>query len=85
MADRLTKPPERDFDFVRVAINDVIDRMEQQKSALTEDLAIERVNQAIKKLQSCRDDLQKTVFMGPMWFMIFFPVEEPNPEEGERM
>lgn len=84
MADRLTKTPERDFDFVRVTINDLIDRMEEQKKLLTEARARDRVDGAIKKLQSCRDDLQQNIFIGPMWFMIFFPVEEPDRENEPR-
>ena len=83
MADPLKRPPERDFDFVRVTINDLIDRMEQQKRALTEERARDRVDQAISRLRSCRDDLQENIFIGPLWFMIFFPVGERNPEEGE--
>ena len=74
MADQISPPP--DFDFVRVAINDVIERMEAKKTALPDSDKRRRVDEAITRLKACRNGLETDVFIFPLWFMIFLEQKE---------
>lgn len=71
MADPFSRPPERDFDFVRVAIDDAIELMERRKKELSEKARQDRVDAAIARLQECKKGIETDIFISPPWFMIF--------------